>query len=164
MSFWPDDEDNCGSELTMSSQLRKTRSMDSSCLELRLGPPPPPGHPPNSLHHGGVHHLAPALSRAKSEANIHASSLSLGPGAHCTISPDAALRNFTSKRMIANQLPFVIPRCSIVGYCCRHIAGGVTKRVRQITGVGVDETKLLSWNLLLARCWERDISSNKMHL
>ncbi|CAD6233942.1 GSCOCG00007419001-RA-CDS, partial [Cotesia congregata] len=48
VSFWPEDEENGGSELTMSSQLRKTRSMDSSCLELRLGPPP--SHPPSSLH------------------------------------------------------------------------------------------------------------------
>lgn len=77
MSFWPDDEENGGSELTMNSQLRKTRSMDSSCLELRLGP-----SPGNSTlaHHGGPPHLPPALSRARSEANLHASSLSLGPG------------------------------------------------------------------------------------
>lgn len=77
VSFWPDDEENGGSELTMNSQLRKTRSMDSSCLELRLGP-----SPGNStlVHHGGPPHLPPALSRARSEANLHASSLSLGPG------------------------------------------------------------------------------------
>lgn len=78
VSFWPDDEENGGSELTMSSQLRKTRSMDSSCLELRLGPPP--SHPPSSLHTGGTSHLSSVLSRARSEVNLHASSLSLGPG------------------------------------------------------------------------------------
>ncbi|XP_043463055.1 uncharacterized protein DDB_G0287625 [Leptopilina heterotoma] len=76
VSFWPDDEENGGSELTMNSQLRKTRSMDSSCLELRLGP-----SPGNStlVHQSGPPHLPPALSRARSEANLHASSLSLGP-------------------------------------------------------------------------------------
>ncbi|KAK0096638.1 hypothetical protein PV326_004875 [Microctonus aethiopoides] len=79
VSFWPDDEENGGSELTMSSQLRKTRSMDSSCLELRLGPPP--SHPPSSLHTGGTSHLSSVLSRARSEVNLHASSLSLGPDA-----------------------------------------------------------------------------------
>ncbi|XP_057342136.1 GATA zinc finger domain-containing protein 14 isoform X2 [Microplitis mediator] len=77
VSFWPEDEENGGSELTMSSQLRKTRSMDSSCLELRLGPPP--SHPPSSLHTGAPSHLSSALSRARSEANLHASSLSLEP-------------------------------------------------------------------------------------
>ncbi|CAG5093644.1 Similar to BAIAP2: Brain-specific angiogenesis inhibitor 1-associated protein 2 (Cricetulus griseus) [Cotesia congregata] len=77
VSFWPEDEENGGSELTMSSQLRKTRSMDSSCLELRLGPPP--SHPPSSLHAGAPSHLSSALSRARSEANLHASSLSLEP-------------------------------------------------------------------------------------
>lgn len=79
-SFWPEDEENGGSELTtMSSQLRKTRSMDSSCLELRLGPLP--GNPPSSGGHlGAAHHLPAALSRARSEANLHASTLSLGPG------------------------------------------------------------------------------------
>ncbi|XP_011695406.1 PREDICTED: uncharacterized protein LOC105454485 [Wasmannia auropunctata] len=78
-SFWPEDEENGGSELTtMSSQLRKTRSMDSSCLELRLGPLP--GNPPSSGgHFGPAHHLPAALSRARSEANLHASTLSLGP-------------------------------------------------------------------------------------
>ncbi|XP_034933963.1 trichohyalin isoform X2 [Chelonus insularis] len=79
VSFWPEDEENGGSELTMSSQLRKTRSMDSSCLELRLGPPP--SHPPSSLQPGAPPHLSSALSRARSEANIHASSLSLEPEA-----------------------------------------------------------------------------------
>ncbi|KAK2577135.1 hypothetical protein KPH14_003297 [Odynerus spinipes] len=77
VSFWPEDEENGGSELTMSSQLRKTRSMDSSCLELRLGPPS--GNPPSSAHHGPPPHLPAALSRARSEANLHASTLSLGP-------------------------------------------------------------------------------------
>jgi hypothetical protein len=80
-SFWPEDEENGGSELTtMSSQLRKTRSMDSSCLELRLGPLP--GNPSSSAsgHLGPVSHLPAALSRARSEANLHASTLSLGPG------------------------------------------------------------------------------------
>ncbi|KYQ49209.1 Brain-specific angiogenesis inhibitor 1-associated protein 2, partial [Trachymyrmex zeteki] len=78
-SFWPEDEENGGSELTtMSSQLRKTRSMDSSCLELRLGPLP--GNPPSSGgHFGPALHLPAALSRARSEANLHASTLSLGP-------------------------------------------------------------------------------------
>ncbi|XP_032673987.1 E3 ubiquitin-protein ligase RBBP6 isoform X2 [Odontomachus brunneus] len=78
-SFWPEDEENGGSELTtMSSQLRKTRSMDSSCLELRLGPLP--GNPPSSAGHlGPAPHLPAALSRARSEANLHASTLSLGP-------------------------------------------------------------------------------------
>ncbi|XP_014477244.1 PREDICTED: trichohyalin isoform X2 [Dinoponera quadriceps] len=78
-SFWPEDEENGGSELTtMSSQLRKTRSMDSSCLELRLGPLP--GNPPSSAGHlGPMPHLPAALSRARSEANLHASTLSLGP-------------------------------------------------------------------------------------
>lgn len=76
MSFWPEDEENGGSELTMSSQLRKTRSMDSSCLELRLGPS---SHPP-SIHPNAPSHISSALSRARSEANLHASSLSLGPG------------------------------------------------------------------------------------
>ncbi|XP_012271669.1 trichohyalin [Orussus abietinus] len=77
VSFWPEDEENGGSELTMSSQLRKTRSMDSSCLELRLGPPT--GSAPSSAHHGGPPHLPPVLSRARSEVNLHASTLSLGP-------------------------------------------------------------------------------------
>ncbi|XP_077258039.1 insulin receptor substrate 53 kDa isoform X2 [Temnothorax americanus] len=78
-SFWPEDEENGGSELTtMSSQLRKTRSMDSSCLELRLGSLP--GNPPSSGGHlGPALHLPAALSRARSEANLHASTLSLGP-------------------------------------------------------------------------------------
>ncbi|XP_020300106.1 zinc finger CCCH domain-containing protein 13 isoform X2 [Pseudomyrmex gracilis] len=78
-SFWPEDEENGGSELTtMSSQLRKTRSMDSSCLELRLGPLP--GNPSSSGSHlGPAQHLPAALSRARSEANLHASTLSLGP-------------------------------------------------------------------------------------
>ncbi|KYM98441.1 Brain-specific angiogenesis inhibitor 1-associated protein 2 [Cyphomyrmex costatus] len=78
-SFWPEDEENGGSELTtISSQLRKTRSMDSSCLELRLGPLP--GNPPLSGGHlGPALHLPAALSRARSEANLHASTLSLGP-------------------------------------------------------------------------------------
>ncbi|XP_011066132.1 PREDICTED: uncharacterized protein LOC105153152 isoform X1 [Acromyrmex echinatior] len=77
-SFWPEDEENGGSELTtMSSQLRKTRSMDSSCLELRLGPLP--GNPPSGGHLGPALHLPTALSRARSEANLHASTLSLGP-------------------------------------------------------------------------------------
>ncbi|KAL0119648.1 hypothetical protein PUN28_007824 [Cardiocondyla obscurior] len=78
-SFWPEDEENGGSELTtMSSQLRKTRSMDSSCLELRLGPLP--GNTPSSAGHlGPSHHLPVALSRARSEVNLHASTLSLGP-------------------------------------------------------------------------------------
>ncbi|XP_023245829.1 general transcriptional corepressor trfA [Copidosoma floridanum] len=79
VSFWPEDDENGGSELTMSSQLRKTRSMDSSCLELRLGPPQSQSvHA--GLHHGqGSSHLPAALSRARSEANLHASTLSLGP-------------------------------------------------------------------------------------
>ncbi|XP_047358428.1 general transcriptional corepressor trfA isoform X1 [Vespa velutina] len=77
VSFWPEDEENGGSELTMSSQLRKTRSMDSSCLELRLGPPS--GNTPSSAHHGPPPHLPAVLSRARSEANLHASTLSLGP-------------------------------------------------------------------------------------
>lgn len=79
-SFWPEDEENGGSELTtMSSQLRKTRSMDSSCLELRLGPLP--GNPQSSGGHlGPTPHLPAVLSRARSEANLHASTLSLGPG------------------------------------------------------------------------------------
>ncbi|XP_011176216.1 trichohyalin isoform X2 [Solenopsis invicta] len=78
-SFWPEDEENGGSELTtMSSQLRKTRSMDSSCLELRLGPLP--GNSQSSSGHlGPAHHLPAALARARSEANLHASTLSLGP-------------------------------------------------------------------------------------
>ncbi|KAF7989620.1 hypothetical protein HCN44_008294 [Aphidius gifuensis] len=76
VSFWPEDDENGGSDLTMSSQLRKTRSMDSSCLELRLGPPP--SHPP-SLHPSASSHISSALSRARSEVNIHSSSLSLGP-------------------------------------------------------------------------------------
>lgn len=63
----------------MSSQLRKTRSMDSSCLELRLGPLP--GNPQSSGGHlGPTSHLPAVLSRARSEANLHASTLSLGPG------------------------------------------------------------------------------------
>ncbi|XP_011315016.1 uncharacterized protein IRSp53 [Fopius arisanus] len=76
VSFWPEDEENGGSQLTMSSQLRKTRSMDSSCLELRLGAPP--SHPP-SIHPNDGSHISSALSRARSEANLHASNLSLGP-------------------------------------------------------------------------------------
>lgn len=86
MSFWPEDEENGGSELTMSSQLRKTRSMDSSCLELRLGPPPQSQSTSAGLGHGGHGqghtggHMSAALSRARSEANLHASTLSLGPG------------------------------------------------------------------------------------
>ncbi|XP_017884924.1 zinc finger CCCH domain-containing protein 13 [Ceratina calcarata] len=77
VSFWPEDEENGGSELTMSSQLRKTRSMDSSCLELRPGPPS--GNVPNSSYQGPASHLSSALSRARSEANLHASTLSLDP-------------------------------------------------------------------------------------
>ncbi|XP_066584751.1 trichohyalin [Prorops nasuta] len=76
VSFWPEDEENGGSELTMSSQLRKTRSMDSSCLELRLGPSH--ANLNSSIHHQPSH-LPPVLSRARSEANLHASTLSLGP-------------------------------------------------------------------------------------
>lgn len=65
----------------MSSQLRKTRSMDSSCLELRLGPLP--GNSQSSSGHlGPAHHLPAALARARSEANLHASTLSLGPGTY----------------------------------------------------------------------------------
>ncbi|XP_031787661.1 trichohyalin isoform X2 [Nasonia vitripennis] len=85
VSFWPEDEENGGSELTMSSQLRKTRSMDSSCLELRLGPPPQSQSTSAGLGHGGhgqghtSGHMSAALSRARSEANLHASTLSLGP-------------------------------------------------------------------------------------
>lgn len=78
VSFWPEDEENGGSELTMSSQLRKTRSMDSSCLELRLGPSS--ANSTSMGHHGPPPHLPPTLSRARSEANLHASTLSLGPG------------------------------------------------------------------------------------
>lgn len=78
VSFWPEDEENGGSELTMSSQLRKTRSMDSSCLELRPGPPS--GNVPSATYQGPTSHLSSALSRARSEANLHASTLSLDPG------------------------------------------------------------------------------------
>ncbi|XP_034180251.2 insulin receptor substrate 53 kDa [Osmia lignaria lignaria] len=77
VSFWPEDEENGGSELTMSSQLRKTRSMDSSCLELRPGPPS--GNVPSTTYQGPTSHLPSALSRARSEANLHASTLSLDP-------------------------------------------------------------------------------------
>ncbi|XP_012147623.1 insulin receptor substrate 53 kDa isoform X2 [Megachile rotundata] len=77
VSFWPEDEENGGSELTMSSQLRKTRSMDSSCLELRPGPPS--GNVPSATYQGPSSHLPTALSRARSEANLHASTLSLDP-------------------------------------------------------------------------------------
>lgn len=62
----------------MSSQLRKTRSMDSSCLELRPGPPS--GNVSNTTYQGPSSHLSTALSRARSEANLHASTLSLDPG------------------------------------------------------------------------------------
>ena len=62
----------------MSSQLRKTRSMDSSCLELRPGPPS--GNVPSTTYQGPTSHLSSALSRARSEANLHASTLSLDPG------------------------------------------------------------------------------------
>nr|XP_031837086.1 uncharacterized protein LOC116428956 [Nomia melanderi] len=77
VSFWPEDEENGGSELTMSSQLRKTRSMDSSCLELRPGPPS--GNVSSTTYQGPSSHLPTALSRARSEANLHASTLSLDP-------------------------------------------------------------------------------------
>lgn len=77
VSFWPEDEENGGSELTMSSQLRKTRSMDSSCLELRPGPPS--GNVPSATYQGPTSHLSSVLSRARSEANLHASTLSLDP-------------------------------------------------------------------------------------
>ncbi|XP_076233942.1 insulin receptor substrate 53 kDa [Calliopsis andreniformis] len=77
VSFWPEDEENGGSELTMSSQLRKTRSMDSSCLELRPGPPS--GNVSNTTYQGLSSHPPTALSRARSEANLHASTLSLDP-------------------------------------------------------------------------------------
>ncbi|CAK9834077.1 Brain-specific angiogenesis inhibitor 1-associated protein 2 [Anthophora retusa] len=77
VSFWPEDEENGGSELTMSSQLRKTRSMDSSCLELRPGPPS--GNVPSATYQGPTSHLPTVLSRARSEANLHASTLSLDP-------------------------------------------------------------------------------------
>ncbi|XP_050593358.1 trichohyalin isoform X2 [Bombus affinis] len=77
VSFWPEDEENGGSELTMSSQLRKTRSMDSSCLELRPGPPS--GNVPSTTYQGPTSHLSSVLSRARSEANLHASTLSLDP-------------------------------------------------------------------------------------
>ena len=82
VSFWPEDEENGGSELTtMSSQLRKTRSMDSSCLELRLGPPQSQSTGSGLGHgHVGQGHMGTAMSRARSEANLHASTLSLGPG------------------------------------------------------------------------------------
>lgn len=83
VSFWPEEDENGGSELTMSSQLRKTRSMDSSCLELRLGPTS--GHQSASSNQNSHMTLPSALSRARSEANIHASSLSLGPGIHIYI-------------------------------------------------------------------------------
>ena len=81
MSFWPEDEDNGGSELTMSSQLRKTRSMDSSCLELRVGSTQSqsPGNVLQS-HGQGPPHMSATLSRARSEVNIHASTISLGTG------------------------------------------------------------------------------------
>ncbi|KAK1130057.1 hypothetical protein K0M31_019741 [Melipona bicolor] len=61
----------------MSSQLRKTRSMDSSCLELRPGPPS--GNVPSATYQGPTSHLSSVLSRARSEANLHASTLSLDP-------------------------------------------------------------------------------------
>ncbi|KZC05601.1 Brain-specific angiogenesis inhibitor 1-associated protein 2, partial [Dufourea novaeangliae] len=77
VSFWPESEENGGSELTMSSQLRKTRSMDSSCLELRPGPPS--GNVSSTTYQGPSSHLPTALSRARSEANLHASTLSLDP-------------------------------------------------------------------------------------
>ncbi|XP_043251422.1 uncharacterized protein LOC122396800 [Colletes gigas] len=77
VSFWPEDEENGGSELTMSSQLRKTRSMDSSCLELRPGPPS--GNMSSTTYQGPSSHLSTVLSRARSEANLHASTLSLDP-------------------------------------------------------------------------------------
>ncbi|XP_023313731.1 uncharacterized protein LOC106653300 [Trichogramma pretiosum] len=85
VSFWPEEEENGGSDLTMSSQLRKTRSMDSSCLELsRLGPPPQSQSTASGLHHGlnqnnHSSHVSTQMSRARSEANLHASTLSLGP-------------------------------------------------------------------------------------
>ncbi|XP_058797690.1 trichohyalin [Phymastichus coffea] len=82
VSFWPEDEENGGSELTMSSQLRKTRSMDSSCLELRLGPVQSQSTSAGLHSHANNNtnsHSQAALSRARSEVNIHSSTLSLGP-------------------------------------------------------------------------------------
>lgn len=77
VSFWREDEENGGSKLTMSLQLRKTRSMDSSCLDLRTVPPS--GNVPSATYQSRSSHPPTALSRARSEANLDASTLSLDP-------------------------------------------------------------------------------------
>ena len=80
LSIWQDD-DNFSSEtildddrISISSQLRKTKSMDASCLDIR------------SIN--DVSSLKP-LSRAKSEFNINSSNNSLvqGNNRHLIISP-----------------------------------------------------------------------------
>ena len=73
VSFWPENDENGGSESTFSSQLRKTRSMDNSSLELRMCQT-------NGVNHDSSIHNNANLSKARSEANIHSSTLSLGHG------------------------------------------------------------------------------------
>lgn len=109
VSFWPEDEENGGSELTMSSQLRKTRSMDSSCLELRLGPPQSQSTSAGLHSHAnnnGNGHSQAAMSRARSEANIHSSTLSLGPGNSILFHCVDAKRQYGSKSQLFWKIDF----------------------------------------------------------
>lgn len=63
MSFWRDDDLSDEDGISLASQLRKTKSMDASCLDIRsINDAPSPMKP---------------LSRAKSEYNLNSSTLSL---------------------------------------------------------------------------------------
>lgn len=67
VSFWPDDDVDAD-RLSLSSQLRKTKSMDASCLDMR------------SIGDAVAHSPLKPLSRAKSDFNLAASTHSLDQG------------------------------------------------------------------------------------
>jgi BAI1-associated protein 2 len=86
VTFWPEEDiytqprnsasaEDLEERMSLSSQLRKTKSMDASCLDIRaIG-----DLAPTSPMSGGASSLLP-LTRAKSEFNLTASNSSLVQG------------------------------------------------------------------------------------